>query len=254
MLILLSPAKSLNFKTDSPTHKFSEPRFLNKSVKIANTLKNYSPANLKDLMKVSTGLSELNYLRYQKWEIDHSVDNSKQALFVFDGEVYNGLDAYSLKTEDINFAQKHLRILSGLYGILQPLDLVQPYRLEMGSPLKFGQYRNLYQFWSKQINKAINDELKEQKSKALINLASNEYSKAVILKEISSRIITPVFKELKGDEYKIITVYAKKARGMMTRYIIENKIEDPEQIKLFELGGYAYSDNLSDENEWVFTR
>lgn len=254
MLIILSPAKSLNFKTDSPTHKFSHPKFLNESVKIVSILKKFSPANLRDLMKISNGLGELNYLRYQKWEIEHNVENSKQALFVFDGEVYNGLEAYTLKTEDIYFAQKHLRILSGLYGILHPLDLLQPYRLEMGSPLKFGQYKNLYNFWDKKINKAINEELKEQKDQVLINLASNEYSKAVVLKEINGKIITPVFKELKGDEYKIITVYAKKARGMMARYIIENKIEDPEQIKLFDGGGYEYSDTLSNDNEWVFTR
>ena len=254
MIVILSPAKTLNFRTDSPTNKYSLPVFIEEARAIINTLKKYSPANLVELMSINNGLGELNYLRFQKWESVHNQDNAKQALFTFNGEVYNGLDAQTLTNESILFAQKDLRILSGLYGILNPLDLIQPYRLEMGTKLKINTYKNLYAFWGTKINATLNQELKAQNMGCLINLASNEYAEAVMLERIQGRVITPVFKELKGDKYKIITVYAKKARGLMSRFIIDNKIDNPEDIKHFDINGYHYADNLSDDKEWVFTR
>jgi uncharacterized protein len=254
MVIILSPSKSLNNKADSPTQKFSKPIFLQEADKIVRILRNFSPANLRDLMNISIGLSELNYLRFQRWDLDHSLDNSKQTIFAFNGEVYSGLDAYSLSSEQIFYAHKHVRILSGLYGLLSPLDLIQPYRLEMGTALTFNEFKNLYQFWGTKICNSLNTSLENHSSRTIIHLASNEYAKAAQLKKIQGQVITPVFKELKGDVCKIITVYAKKARGLMTRYIIENKIEDPGHIKLFDWEGYAYSEALSSANEWVFVR
>ncbi len=254
MVIILSPSKSLNHKADSPTQKFSKPIYLPEADKIVRILRNFSPANLRDLMNISIGLSELNYLRFQKWDLDHTPDNSKQTIFTFNGEVYSGLDAYTLSSDQIYYAHKHVRILSGLYGILSPLDLIQPYRLEMGTPLAFNEYKNLYQFWGAKICDSLNVCIKGYPSKTIINLASNEYAKAAQLKKIQGQVITPVFKESKGDVYKIVTVYAQKARGLMTRYIIENKIEEPGHIKFFDGEGYAYSEHLSSANEWVFVR
>lgn len=254
MIIILSPAKSLNFKTDSPTKKYSQPIFIDEAQKLIKALRNFSPVNITELMNISNGLGELNYLRFQKWETNHNPENSKQAIFTFNGEVYNGLQANSLNQEDLLFAQKHLRILSGLYGILNPLDYIQPYRLEMGTKFRINEYKSLYAFWEDKINNTLNQELKVQESECLINLASNEYSKAVRLKKINARIITPVFKEFKGDTAKVITVYAKKARGLMSRFIIDNKIDSPEDIKHFEIEGYNFTERLSTENEWVFTR
>jgi cytoplasmic iron level regulating protein YaaA (DUF328/UPF0246 family) len=254
MLILISPAKILNFKNDSPTQKYSQPLFIEQAKKITAVLKNFSPANLKELMEINSVLSELNYLRIQKWQTEHFPDNSKQAIFAFNGEVYNGLKAHTLSTESLLFAQKHLRVLSGLYGILCPLDLIQPYRLEMSTPLKFDKFQNLYHFWGDKICNVLSDTLKEQQSKTIINLASHEYVKAARLNKIKGRVINIVFKEFKGDNYKVIVVYTKKARGLMTRFILDNKIEDPEELKLFDAENYAFSSTLSSANEWVFTR
>ncbi len=254
MIIILSPAKSLNFKIDSPTNKYSQPIFIDEAQKLIKELRKYSPSNITELMKISSGLGELNYLRFQKWDVEHTQENSKQAIFAFNGEVYNGLKANTLSTDSLLFAQKHIRILSGLYGIINPLDLIQPYRLEMGTKLMVNDKKNLYSFWDDKINITLNQELKVQNSECLINLASNEYSKAAKLEKITSRIITPIFKENKGEEYKVITVYAKKARGLMSRFIVDNKIDNPEDIKHFEVEGYHYDSNLSSENNWVFTR
>lgn len=254
MIVILSPAKTLNFKTAGTTHKYSIPSFIPQAGKLTNVLKNYSPSNLIELMDISNGLAELNYLRFQRWEPLHHFENSKQAIFAFNGEVYNGLQAYTLNTEQLLFAQKHIRILSGLYGVLCPLDLIQPYRLEMGTHLKFEKFNNLYEYWNNTINTFLNKELEVQKSKTIINLSSIEYAKAVKLKSINGKVITPIFKEYKRNKYQVITVYAKKARGLMTRFIIENKIEKPADIKHFDTQGYAFSENLSNEHEWVFTR
>jgi len=254
MIVILSPAKTLNFKSDSPTHKYSLPFFVQQAEKLIEVLKNYSPANIIELMNVSNGLAELNYIRFQSWETEHNTENSKQAVFAFNGEVYNGLKANTFNNDQLLFAQKHIRLLSGMYGVLCPLDLIQPYRLEMGTHLKFGNYKNLYEYWNNSINQYLNSELAAHPSKTIINLASKEYAKAVKFKEIKGTVITPVFKEYKRNKYQVITVYAKKARGLMTRYIIENKIESPKHIKHFDIEKYAFAEHLSNENEWVFTR
>ncbi len=254
MIIILSPAKSLNFKTDSPFQSFSLPAFVNEAQILINVLKCYSPDHLTELMNISNGLGELNYLRFQKWETAHNNENSKQAIFAFNGEVYNGFRAHTLTADEIDFTQKHIRILSGLYGVLNPLDLIQPYRLEMGTKLKVDAFRNLYSFWGEKISSILNEELEKHKSACLINLASHEYSKAAKLKEIKSQVITPVFKEFKDGSYRVIAVYAKKARGLMSRFIVSNKIDIPEDIKHFDAEGYHFCENLSSGDEWVFTR
>jgi cytoplasmic iron level regulating protein YaaA (DUF328/UPF0246 family) len=254
MITILSPAKSLNFKSETQTKKYSTPSFLNHSATLINELKKYSPGNIRELMKISDGLGELNFIRFQNWQKNHSLDNSRQAILAFNGEVYNGLKALSLGVDDLLFAQENVRILSGLYGILKPLDLIQPYRLEMGTRLSVAEHKNLYGFWGNMIINELIAELGKSKFPFIINLASNEYSKAACLSQFGDQVITPVFKEYKNDAYKVITVYAKKARGLMTRFIIENKIGNPEDLKSFESEGYAYSDNLSDKTCWVFTR
>lgn len=254
MITILSPAKSLDFKSESPTKIYSTAQYLQWSQELINELKTYSPGNLRELMKISDGLGELNFIRFQNWGIEHTLENSKQAILTFNGEVYNGLKAQTLSKPDLLFAQDNLRILSGLYGILKPFDLIQPYRLEMGTKLKVNETKNLYEFWGNKINEHLQQELKAHKHPYIVNLASNEYSKAAKLDLLGENIITPVFKELKNDAYKMITVYAKKARGLMTRFILENKIESPDEIKHFDLEGYGFSEALSTQKEWVFTR
>jgi cytoplasmic iron level regulating protein YaaA (DUF328/UPF0246 family) len=254
MITILSPAKSLNFKTETQTKKYSNAKFLEYSEELISELKKYSPSNLRELMHISDGLGELNFIRFQNWTKDHTTDNARQAILAFNGEVYNGLQALTLSVDELLFSQDNIRILSGLYGILKPLDLIQPYRLEMGTKLPVGSHHNLYGFWGKLIADSLLSELSQHRYPFIINLASNEYSKAAILSEFGDQVISPVFKEYKNDSYKVITVYAKKARGLMTRFIIENKVENPEYLKAFNSEGYAYSENLSDENCWVFTR
>ena len=254
MLVIISPAKSLNFKNNSPVSQYSNALYPKRAEQLVKVLQNYTSKKLCELMNISSGLGELNYLRYQKWNSAHTPVNAKQAIFAFNGEVYSGLKACELDEQQIHFTQKHVRIVSGLYGVLLPLDLIQPYRLEFGVKLKFNKHKNLYHYWGDIINSQINHDLETMESKTLINLASKEYSKAAILKNINGKVITPVFKEYKGESCKIITVYAKKARGLMTRFIIDNKITNPEEIKLFDTDGYLYNDNLSTESEWIFTR
>lgn len=252
MKIVLSPAKSLDFDFDSPTGKYTQPELLDDAEVIADVLKKYTPKKLSSLMSISANLGELNYERYQDWDREFTYPEDKQACLVFTGEVYRGLQARDLKAEDLEWAQDRLRILSGLYGILKPLDLIKAYRLEMGTKLKVKRKDNLYKYWGTKIADFLNKEMKEDE--VLINLASNEYFKSIDKKAFNKRIITPEFKELKNGEYKMIAVFAKKARGLMTRYIIENRIEDPEQIKLFDVEGYGFDSNLSTEDKWVFTR
>ncbi|MBN2485960.1 MAG: peroxide stress protein YaaA [Bacteroidales bacterium] len=254
MIVILSPAKTLNFKNNSSYKTFSSPEFVNEAQKLVDVLKNFSPANLMDLMDISAGLAELNYMRFQKWSMGHTAENSKQAVFAFNGEVYNGLKAQTLTDKQLNFAQAHLCLLSGMYGALRPLDLIQPYRLEMGTQLSFDNYKNLYAFWNGKINNYLNIRLASDKSHTLVNLASDEYSKSVQFKKIDGKIITPVFKELRGNNYKVITVYAKKARGTMARFIIENQVENPDDLKYFDLDGYGFTESLSDSSIWVFAR
>jgi cytoplasmic iron level regulating protein YaaA (DUF328/UPF0246 family) len=251
LLIVISPAKTLDFETAPSTEKFSQPRFLPQSQKLINELKDLSTADIASLMKLSDKLAALNMARFQKWQKPFNLQNAKQALLAFKGDVYTGLDADTLDVAGLDFAQQHLRILSGLYGVLKPLDLMQAYRLEMGTKFANVKGKDLYQFWGSQLRESIESELKDG---VLINLASNEYFKAVEAKKLKARIITPVFKDWKKGQYKIISFYAKKARGLMSRYIIDHSINEPESIKGFDSEGYQFSPEMSQADEWVFLR
>lgn len=251
MLIVISPAKTLDFETAPSTQSCSQPRFLSQSQQLIDELKDLSTADIASLMKLSDKLAALNMARFQIWQKPFNLDNAKQALLAFRGDVYTGLDADTLDEAGLEFAQQHLRILSGLYGVLRPLDLMQPYRLEMGTKFANKKGKDLYQFWGSQLRESIESELQDG---VLINLASNEYFKALEAKKLKARIITPVFKDWKNGQYKIISFYAKKARGLMSRYIIDHKINLPENIKDFDSDGYRFSPEMSDTDEWVFLR
>jgi uncharacterized protein len=254
MLIVISPAKTLDYETPAKTKVFTTPDFLDNSQQLINRLRNFSSLDISELMKVSAKIADLNFDRYESWKKPFTQKNAKQAILAFKGDVYTGLDAETFKADDFKFAQKHLRVLSGLYGLLRPLDLMQPYRLEMGTKLKTDAGKNLYEFWGSDITQGLNKQLQKIKSKYLINLASNEYFKSVRVKELNAEIITPAFKEFKNGEYKMIGIYAKKARGLLSRYIIQNKLSDPEDLKLFDEDGYRFNKKLSKGNSWVFTR
>ena len=254
MLTVISPAKTLDFETPTVTEAFTQPSNLTQSRKLIRRLRQFSAPDLSKLMKVSDNIGELNQQRFKQWKTPFKPENARQALFAFKGDVYIGLDAYSLNEQDVDFAQDHLRILSGLYGVLRPLDLMQAYRLEMGTRLDTEQGHNLYQFWDTRITDTLNRELKQSGSNSLINLASNEYFKAIKPKQLEAEIITPVFKDYNKGSYQVIGFFAKKARGMMARYLIDQKIDQPEAIKEFNREGYAYNSALSKSNEWVFTR
>lgn len=252
MKIVISPAKSLDYETKVPTTQFTEGVFLNEAEKLSTVLKKKSPKVLSKLMSISQNLGELNWQRNQDWALPFTIENAKQAVFAFKGDVYMGLDAYTLNREEIEQLQQKLRILSGQYGVLKPLDLMQPYRLEMGTKLKVGSKDNLYQFWDSKVTEALNSELEE--NEVVVNLASNEYFKVIKSKLLKSSIITPVFKDYKNGKLKIISFFAKKARGLMVRYIIDNNINSTEELKGFNYEGYAFNSNLSSEKELVFTR
>jgi len=254
MHIIISPAKTIDLKTKVPTGKFSDIRFINESIELANILKGKSREELKKLMNISESLAKLNYDRYRNWHYPFSPEEGRQAIFAFKGDVYTGLDAYNLSDEVLEFAQKYLSILSGLYGLLRPMDLILPYRLEMGTKLKNPRGETLYKFWGDKITKQLIDDMKASGSDILINLASNEYFKSINTSMLNAQIITPVFKNSKNGEYKVISIYAKKARGLMTRYILQNKITDPEELLGFNEDGYYFNSNLSSDKELVFTR
>ncbi len=254
MIIVISPAKTLDFETPAGTGEYSMPDFLDESAVLIDQLRTLPPEQLSALMSISPKLAVLNADRYRTWTRPFTPINAKQALYAFKGDVYTGLDAETLRPDDIDFAQDHLRILSGLYGVLRPLDLMQPYRLEMGSQLKNSRGENLYKFWGDRITDAINRELKRQKTDTLINLASNEYFKSIRSEKIDGTIITPVFKDQKNGVYKIISFFAKKARGLMSRYVIQHKLSEPEAIKGFDTAGYHFDPVVSDAHEWVFLR
>lgn len=253
MLTLVSPAKTLDYESPLATDTYTQPRFTEQSQQLIETLRQLSVQDVAELMKLSDKLASLNVARYQSWEPKHTPDNARPAVLAFKGDVYTGLDAESFSEADFSFAQQHLRILSGLYGVLRPLDLLEPYRLEMGTRLKTASGDNLYQFWGDRITAALNEELKTSDD-VVVNLASNEYFKAVQPKALNARLITPVFKDFKNGQYKIISFYAKKARGLMSRYIIQNRIDAPEAIKAFDLEGYYFSPEQSKGDTWVFLR
>ena len=254
MLIVVSPAKTLDYETLAKTKVFTTPDYLDRSQELIHRLRRLSSLDIAELMKVSKKIADLNFDRYEAWDKKFTEKNAKQAVLAFKGDVYTGLDAESFSSKDFKFAQQHFRILSGLYGLLRPLDLMQPYRLEMGTSLDTDRGKNLYEFWGTTITEGLNKQLKTIKSDVLINLASNEYFKSVKPKDLNARIITPTFKEYKGGDYKMIGIYAKKARGMLSRYIIQNQLSDPEDIKAFNQDGYKFNKSLSKGNTWVFSR
>ncbi len=254
MQIIISPAKTLDYKTPISIQGKSEAVFLNKSQDLIKILQKYSPSELAQLMKTSPKIAYLNHDRIAQWTLPFDDSATRQAVLAFKGEVFHGIDAYSLSQEEMNYTQDHLHILSGLYGILKPLDAILPYRLEMGTKLKGKNFNHLYDFWGNSISLELQKALDQEKTPLLINLASQEYFKAIKAHEINARIITPIFKELKNDEYKVVSIYAKKARGLMTRFIIKNKIEKADDLKLFDKAGYYFNERLSSELEFVFTR
>lgn len=255
MIHLLSPAKSLDFETPIKHNDYSIPANLSDAEKLVKKLKSTSKKKVKELMSISDALTELNVNRYHSWEgRQEPSEKSRQAIFAFTGDVYQGLEAKSLSNEDLVYAQENLFILSGMYGALKPLDLIEPYRLEMGTSLKVGRANNLYQFWKEKPTQMINNALKERNDKVVINLASNEYFKVIDQKRLDAELISPEFKDAKNGQYKMISFFAKKARGMMSRYIIENKINSPEDLQGFDTAGYRYNADLSKKGKPVFTR
>lgn len=252
MKIIISPAKSLDFETKANTNLYTQPRFLEQSAKLNKKLKTLSRKKLSDLMKISDDLANLNYERNQNWQTPFELENAKQAIFSFTGEVFRGIDVTTLAEDKLPVLQERLRILSGLYGLLKPLDLIQPYRLEMGTKLKVGRTENLYKFWNNQLVDSLNKELADDE--LLVNLASTEYFKALPKKVLKVPMVTPVFKDFKNGQYKTIMTFAKKARGLMVRYIIENEIETIDGLQGFNIDGYLFSKEMSSENELVFTR
>lgn len=254
MLTIISPAKKLDYESPVAVKKHTQPIFLDAAEALIEELRTLTPLQVAELMGISEKLGDLNFGRYLNWQTPFTRDNARQAILAFRGDVYQGLDADSLNEDDLTFAQDHLRILSGLYGLLRPLDLMQPYRLEMGTAFANQRGRNLYEFWGNRITDALNKALEKDAHPVLINLASGEYFKSVNTDRLSAEIITPVFKDWKGGKYKIISFFAKKARGMMTGYIIRNRIDDPELLKHFDGGGYQYNAAMSSAREWVFVR
>lgn len=254
MLVILSPAKTLNFEDKAKFDLKSEIEFSKEADKLAKKLSKLSKKKLQDLMKVNNDIADLNYQRYKEWDFPFDNEKSKQAIYAFTGHVFHGLKINEFTKKDIEYTQNHLRILSGLYGVLRPLDMILPYRLEMGTKWQFDGNKNLYDFWDNKINKSLQETIDKQKDKTLVNLASNEYSKVAGLKDLDANIITPVFKDFKNGKYKIISVYAKMARGMMTSFIMKNRIEKAEDLKHFDTEGYFFNDELSSDKEFVFTR
>jgi len=252
MKLVISPAKSLDFETPLPTQNFTQPQFLKQSETLNKLLRKKSAKDISTLMKVSDNIGQLNYDRFQNWELPFTPNNARQAIYAFSGDVYRGFDAYSLETSKLDALDGTVRILSGLYGVLKPLDLVQAYRLEMGTKLPIGKNKNLYEFWKKDITAQLNEELADDE--VFVNLASNEYFKAIDIKALKVPVINVAFKEFKGDKYKIVAIYAKLARGLMARYIVDNDCKTVEDLKDFRIDNYGFSEELSSETELVFTR
>ena len=254
MLMVISPAKTLDFETPPTTERFTQPQYLDHSQELITQLRELTPAQIGELMHLSDKLSGLNAARFGSWNPAFTPENAKQALLAFKGDVYTGLQAETLSEKQLSYAQDHLRMLSGLYGLLRPLDLMQPYRLEMGTRLANGRGKDLYAFWGTRISEWLNQALAEQGDDLLLNLASNEYFSAVKRSALNAQIIDTEFKDLKNGQYKIISFYAKKARGMMSRFVITEQINTPNALKEFDMNGYRYSSEQSSDTKLVFLR
>ena len=254
MLALISPAKTLDYETALPSSNFTQPRLLDQSEQLIEVCRELSASQLASLMSVSEKIAQLNVARFQDWQTEFDLANARQAIFAFKGDVYTGLDAYALNDAQLDFAQQHLRMLSGLYGLLRPLDLMMPYRLEMGTKLHNPRGSNLYEFWGKRITDLIQQDLQHTNSQILLNLASDEYYKAVKESALDAQIIKPVFLDQKNGKYKVISFYAKKARGLMARFVIEQQIQQVEDLKAFNSEGYYFDAENSNAKELVFKR
>ncbi|MDJ0035007.1 peroxide stress protein YaaA [Pantoea allii] len=254
MLMVISPAKTLDYESPLATQRFTQPALLEKSQQLIKIARKLSPAQVASLMSISDKLAHLNAERFNSWQPDFSLENARQAILAFKGDVYTGLQAETFSEKDFDFAQDHLRMLSGLYGLLRPLDLMQPYRLEMGIKLANPAGQDLYSFWGDLLTEKLNDALASQGDDVLINLASDEYFKAIKPKKLHARLIKPVFLDEKNGKFKVISFYAKKARGLMSRYIIQHRLTKPEQLTRFDVDGYAFAADESRENELVFKR
>ena len=254
MLMVISPAKTLDYTTPLATHRYTQPALLEKSQQLINIARDLSPAQIASLMSISDKLALLNAQRFNDWQPAFTPENARQAILAFKGDVYTGLEAERFSEADFDFAQQHLRMLSGLYGVLRPLDLMQPYRLEMGIKLANPAGKDLYSFWGETLTQTLNEALAAQGDDVLINLASDEYFKAVQPKKLNGQLIKPVFLDEKNGKFKVISFYAKKARGLMCRYIIENRLQAAEQLKAFNLEGYFFDEESSRGNELVFKR
>jgi cytoplasmic iron level regulating protein YaaA (DUF328/UPF0246 family) len=256
MIIVLSPAKSLDYETPAHISKHTIPDFVDDAEQLIGELRRYSPQQIASLMDISDALAHLNFERYADWSPRFHAGNAKQAVLAFNGDVYEGFDAKTLSAADLDYAQRHVRVLSGLYGVLRPLDLLQPYRLEMGTRLPNPRGKDLYAFWGERITEALNAQLHRNKSaeRVLVNCASTEYFKSVRPKRLDARVVTPVFEDWKGGRYKIISFHAKRARGLMARFAVENRIDSPEQLKDFAVEGYAFDPAASNDATFVFRR
>lgn len=254
MYFVISPAKKLNEKKENLTHKHTQPELLTQARKLIPVLKQLAPHDIAELMGISDKLAVQNAERFNDWQPPFTLENAKQAVYLFNGDVYEGLDVTTLSSEALNYIQLHLGILSGLYGLLKPLDLIQPYRLEMGTKLANEHGKDLYEFWGNTITHTVEKNMQAAHDKVLINLASQEYFKAIQPSKLSAPVITPVFKDQKNGTYKIISFYAKRARGLFVRYAAQNELSEPEQLKNFDCEGYYFDKALSTDKEWVFLR
>lgn len=254
MIAILSPAKTINMEKAIRTNIYTEPVFIKEASMLMEELINYSPPEMESLMKINSELAMKNFIRHMNWSEEHNLSNGRQALLAYDGAVFQGIKSDDFDEDELMFANEHVRILSGLYGALRPLDIIQPYRIEMAAKLKNPLGNNLYSFWKDRLTKYFKDELKMQNDNILIDLASKEYSSVIAMSKINARIITPVFKDFKKGTFRNITIYAKRARGLMTRFIVKNKITSLDELREFEEEDYRYNDDLSTSSEWVFTR
>ena len=254
MLYVISPAKNLDYETPPVTETYTQPELLDDAQELMKTCVKLTPVDLSNLMHISDKLAGLNAARFTEWQPNFTPENAKQAVLAFNGDVYTGIDAESFSEQDFDYCQTHLRILSGLYGLLKPLDLMQAYRLEMGTKLENSRGKNLYEFWGDIITNKLNEQIAATKSEMLVNLASTEYFKSVKKKQLNAQLITPMFKDWKNGQYKMISFFAKKARGMMVQYLVKNKVENLEGLLKFDLAGYEYNPELSKPNEPCFTR